>query len=445
MPSLALQIVVVFGLILANGLFSMVEIALVSVRKARFQQKAENGDKQAQRVLELTQNPGRLFSTVQVGITLIAILTGAIGGADISRALAVELAKIPFLAPYAATISFVLVMGVLTFFSIVLGELVPKRLAVNSTEKIALSFSGFMKFLMAVSKPAVSLLNGSTELVLHLMGVKLANEPAVTEEEFRVLLEEDTEAGVFEAAEQEMVESVLDLGSRRVSSLMTPRPDIVWLDVDEPLEETRQKVMNSGFSRFPVGRESLDQLLGEVQARDLLVRVLDNQPFDLMASITPALYVPEVMPVLDVLEQFKQASSQMALVIDEYGSLVGLITLTDILEMIVGDMPSTEPGEDPDIVQREDGSYLLDGMLAIEDLKELLHIDQLPGEEQGLFNTLAGFITSYLGRIPATADYFEWGNQRYEVVDMDANRIDRVLVSEVPPITEETTEEGAAS
>lgn len=441
MSSLFTQVVIVLGLILANGLFSMAEIALVSVRKARLQQKADSGDKRARTALELSQQPSNLFSTVQLGITLIGILTGAISGAEFAGALAVPLSKIPFLASAARPISLALVVIILTFVSIVLGELVPKRIAANTPEKIALGAAGPMKFIAKISKPFVFILSASTEGLLKLFGVKLETEPAVTEEEFRVLLEEGTEAGVFDEAEQEMVESVLTLGDRRVSSLMTPRHDIVWLDTDEPVEVTQEKIKQSGYSRFPVAHESLDNILGEVQTNDLLVRALNNEPFDLQAALRPPLFVPEVMPVLNVVEQFKQASTQMALVIDEYGSLIGLVTLKDILEVIVGDMPLTEPNEQPDAVQREDGSWLLDGMVPVEELKELLDIEQLPGEEQGLFNTLAGFITTYLGRIPVVADHFEWANQRFEVVDMDGNRIDRVLISAVLPADAEKRDE----
>ncbi|MCE5258778.1 MAG: hemolysin family protein [Chloroflexi bacterium] len=440
MSNLFVKVLLTLVLILINGIFSLAEMALVSVRKSRLQQLADEGDKRAVAALSLIQQPSRFFSTIQIGITLVSILTGALAGADIADALAGVFAQTRYLKSIAGPLAYILVVGLMTFVTIVLGELVPKRIAVNSSEKIALTMASSMRFISAVAKPFVTVLSAATEGVLKLLGIKLHEEPIVTEEEFRVLLEEGTEAGVFEESEQEMVESVLNLGDRRISSLMTPRHDIVWLDTDESIEETKRKILESGFSRFPVARESLDNLLGEVQTRDLLVHSLNSEPFDLQAALTTPLYIPEVMPILSVLEQFKQASTQMALVIDEYGSLVGLVTLQDILEMIVGDMPSAEAGEEPDIVQREDGSWLLDGMVPIEELKELLNIEgMLPGEEQGLFNTLAGFITNYLGRIPATADHFEWANEHFEVVDMDGNRIDRVLVSAVPP--EEHTEE----
>jgi putative hemolysin len=432
MPIVPAQILLILALILANGLFSMAEMALVSARKARLQQKADDGDKRAQVALDLASKPSQLLSMVQIGITLIGILIGALSGAEIADGLSGLFALVPFLRPLAHPLALVLVVIVITFISLVLGELVPKRLALNSPEKIALAFAIPMQTVARIAKPFVHILSGTTEAVVRLMGIKLSTEPSITEEEFHVLLEQGTEAGVFEEAEQDMVESVLTLGDRRVSSLMTPRHEIVWLDPEDLTAEITQKILTSGYSRFPVAHESLDSILGEVNAKDLLIRSLNGLPFDLKASLCRPLYVPEVMPVLAVLEQFRQEETQMALVVDEYGSLTGLITLNDILEMIVGELPSTETGDDPDAVQREDGSWLLDGMVPIDDLKELLHLEELPGEDQGLFNTLAGFITTFLGRMPAVADHFTWEGQRFEVVDMDGNRIDRVLIAQMP-------------
>jgi putative hemolysin len=432
MPVIPAQIILILGLILANGLFATAEMALVSARKARLQQKADEGDKRAQVALDLAVQPSHLLSTTQVGITLIGILIGALSGAEIADGLAGLLALISFLRPVAHPLALVLVVIIITFISLVLGELVPKRLALNTPERIAIAFAIPMRTLSRIAKPFVHVLSGTTEAIVRLLGIQLSTEPAVTEEEFHVLLEQGTEAGVFEEAEQDMVESVLTLGDRRINSLMTPRHEIVWLDPDDSPTEITQKMMSSGYSRFPVAHESLDSMLGEVRAKDLLIRALNGQPFDLKATLCRPLYVPEVMPVLDVLEQFRQAETQMAFVIDEYGSLIGLVTLNDILEMIVGELPSTEAGEEPDAVQREDGSWLLDGMVPIEELKELLHLGELPGEDEGLFNTLAGFITTYLGRMPAVADHFIWEGQRFEVVDMDGHRIDRVLISQTP-------------
>lgn len=441
MSVVVLQILMLLVLIIINGVLSMAEIAVVSARKARLQQRMEEGNARARQALYLAEHPGHFLSTVQIGITLIGILTGAFGGATIADYLAIAIGRIPLLHPYAGAISLALVVVVITYFSLVLGELVPKRLALNSPERIAEGLAGFMRGLAYITKPLVHLLSGSTDLVLHLFGVKPSSEPPVTEDELIVMMAEGTEAGVFEEAEQDMVESVLQLSDRRASSLMTPRPEIVWLDPTDTCEEITRKISTSGYSRFPVADGSLDNVLGEVQSRDLLLRCLSGQPLVLTEALGPSLYVPEVMPALSVLEQLRRQSTQMALVVDEYGSVTGLVTLNDLLEAIVGDLPSAEEFAEPDAVQREDGSWLLDGMVTVEEFRDLLNLADLPGEEQGLYQTLAGFVTTTLGRLPAVADHFEWGGYRFEVVDMDGTRVDRVLASPIPrPTAEENGE-----
>lgn len=431
MPSAVAQIIVILLLILVNGLFAMSEIAVVSARKARLKQRAEAGDHRAKAALELAETPNRFLSTIQIGITLVGILAGAFGGATLAKDLGACLSRIPALKPYGEAIGLAVVVLATTYFSLVIGELVPKRLALNSPERIAALVAAPMRALSLVAYPAVRLLGLSTELVLRILGIRPSAEPPVTEEEIKVLLEQGTEAGVFQEVEQDMVESVLLLDERRAASLMTPRPEIAWLDIDDPPEEIRRKLITSPYSRFPVCQGSLDNVLGEVEARDLLARSLCGEPFDLRAMLQKPLYVPETMPALKVLEAFKKSGTQMALVIDEYGSIQGLVTLKDILEAIVGDIPSAEELAEPQAVRREDGSWLLDGMLPIEEFKELLRIEELPGEEQGLYQTIAGFVITQLGRIPMAADHFEWGGLRFEVMDMDGNRVDKVLVTPI--------------
>jgi putative hemolysin len=426
------QILLLSLLILINGLLSMSEIAIISARKTRLQQLADEGDHQAREALALAATPNRFLSTVQVGITLIGVLAGAVSGATLGEELAVYVSMVPWLHPYAGAVSITIVVVLITFFSLVLGELVPKRLALNRPERIARAVAAPMRALSVVAAPLVRLLSLSTDLFLRLLGVHPSEEPPVTEEELRVLLEQGTEAGVFQEVEQDMVESVLHLGDRRVMSMMTPRPDIIWLDVEDSPEMIQAKITASSYSRFPVGQGSLDQILGEVQTKDLLAHSLAGQPFDLRAVLRDPLYVPETMSALRVLEAFRQSGTAMALALDEYGSVQGLVTLTDILESIVGDIPSGDEEEDPQVVQREDGSWLLDGMLPVEELKELLNLDQLPGEEQGLFQTVAGFVVSLIGRIPTTADHAAWRSWRFEVVDMDGQRVDKILVSPLP-------------
>jgi len=423
------QITIVLLLIIANGLFAMSEMAIVSARKARLRQRAEEGDHKARAALELAETPNRFLSTAQIGITLIGILAGAFGGATLAKELGAYLGRIPPLKPYGEAIGLVIVVLATTYLSLVIGELVPKRLALNNPERIAAAIAAPMRALSVIAHPAVRLLSLSTELVLRILGIRPSAEPPITEEEIKLLLEQGTEAGVFQEVEQDMVESVLLLDERRAAGLMTPRPEIVWLDVEDSLEEVRRKMIASPYSRFPVCQGSLDNVLGEVEARDLLARSLCGEAFDLKSLLQKPLYVPETMPALKVLEAFKQSGTQMALVIDEYGSIQGLVTLKDILEAIVGDIPSAEELAEPQVVQREDGSWLLDGMLPVEELKEILGIGELPGEEQGLYQTTAGFVMTQLGRIPAAAEHFEWGGLRFEVMDMDGNRVDKVLVA----------------
>ena len=429
MPVAVTQITIVLLLIIANGLFAMSEMAIVSARKARLRQRAEEGDHKARAALELAETPNRFLSTAQIGITLIGILAGALGGATLAEELGAYLSRIPPLKPYGEAIGLVIVVLATTYLSLVIGELVPKRLALNNPERIAAAIAAPMRALSVIAHPAVRLLSLSTELVLRILGIRPSAEPPVTEEEIKLLLEQGTEAGVFQEVEQDMVESVLLLDERRAAGLMTPRPEIVWLDVEDSLEEVRRKMIASPYSRFPVCQGSLDNVLGEVEARDLLARSLCGEAFDLKSLLQKPLYVPETMPALKVLEAFKKSGTQMALVIDEYGSIQGLVTLKDILEAIVGDIPSAEELAEPQAVQREDGSWLLDGMLPVEELKEILGIGELPGEEQGLYQTTAGFVMTQLGRIPAAAEHFEWGGLRFEVMDMDGNRVDKVLVA----------------
>jgi putative hemolysin len=432
MPPWTSEAFLILILIIANGVFAMAEIAIISARKVRLEQRAAEGDRGSQVALSLANTPNRFLSTVQVGITLIGVLAGALGGAALAVPLADLLRRIEPLAPYASGIAITLVVLAITYLSLVIGELVPKRVALNDPEGIARAIARPMRLLSIVVSPLVRLLSVSTDLVLGAMGVHPSEEPPVTEEEIRGLFAQGTEAGVFEQAEQQLVERVLLLNDRRVSALMTPRPEMTWLDLQAPLEETTRIIIDSPYSRFPVARGSLDDLIGEVQAKDLLSYMLSGNPFEIQPNVQTPLYVPEVMPALQVLEAFKESGRPTALVVDEYGSVIGLVTLTDILEAIVGDIPSVDEVEEPEVVQREDGTWLVDGMLPIGEFRELFDLDELPGEEQGLYQTLAGFVTSHLGRIPMSADYFQWGSLRFEVMDMDGNRVDKVLVSQLP-------------
>jgi putative hemolysin len=428
MPLATIELVITILLIIVNGVFAMSETAFVSARKVRLQQRANEGNAKAAAALEMVNAPNRLLSTVQLGITLIGIVAGAFGGATISEGVAVYLRAIPWLRPYSDAIALTIVVVVITYLSLVIGELVPKRIALNNPERIAMSMVKPMRVLAAIASPFIHLLSLSTEGILRLIGLRPSGEPPITEEEINVLIEEGTQMGTFEAAEQDMIEQIFRLGDRRVNALMTHRPDIVWLEANDTPQEISHKIRKSTYSRFPVCDGSLDNVLGMVHVKDLLLQCLAGQALDLKAALHEPLYVIESTTTLKVLELFKQTGQQAALVIQEYGDIEGLITLNDILEAIVGDISSDDDLDQAQVVQREDGSWLLDGMLPIEELKDILHIRALPEEENGDYNTLAGFVLMQLGRIPKTSDHFEWGSYRFEVVDMDGRRIDKMLV-----------------
>jgi putative hemolysin len=437
MPSVMLEGLVVVLLIFVNGIFALSEIAVVSARKTRLQQWADEGNARARAALELANNPNQFLATIQIGITLVGILAGAFGGATIATELAVILSDITWLAPYGHPLSLTLVVLVITYLSLIVGELVPKRLALNNPERMAMAIAAPMQGLSRVAYPAVHLLGLSTEFLLRALGMKPSAEPPVTEEEIRALIEQGTQAGMFEEAEQEMVERVFRLGDRRVSAVMTPRTEIVWLDREASALEIRRTITESAHSRFLVADGSLDNVLGVVHAKELLAHILGEQVVNLEATLQQPLYVPESMRALKVLELFKQSGTHIALVIDEYGGIQGLVTPSDILEAIVGDLPEAGEQVEPLAVQRPDGSWLLDGMLPVDEFKDLFDLGELPGEDQGIYQTLAGFVIMQLGRIPAATDYFIWEGLKIEVVDMDGNRVDKVLVTPTrDPISE---------
>lgn len=441
MSSITIEILILLLLIIANGVFAMSEMAIISSRKARLQQLVNQGDAKARVALDLANTPNRILSTVQIGITLIGIFAGAFGGATLAEKLATALDKVPFLAAYSDALGFGIVVLSITYLSLVIGELVPKRLALNSPEKIALTVAMPMRVLSAIASPAVHLLSYSTEVILKLLGTGPSTEPEVTEEEIKVLIEQGTEAGTFEEAEQDMVERVFRLGDLQVSALMTPRPEIVWLDLEDSAEINQQKIVESGHSRLPVCQSGLDNVLGVVQVTDLLAQTIAGRPIDLTSSLKRPLFVPESSRGLKVLELLKQSGTHTVLVVDEYGVIQGLVTVNDILVELVGDI---SPGDDPDgpqAVQREDGSWLVDGMLSVEDFFDLFGLEEFSEEQKGNYHTMGGFMITHLGRIPLAADHFELSGFRFEVMDMDGNRVDKVLVMAVPKNSADTKNE----
>ena len=424
MAGTGIEILAVFLLILLSGFFVMSETAVITSRRARLQNQANEGDKKAAAALKLAENINRFLPTVQIGITLIGILTGAVGGAALADPLGVQLEKIPALVPYARSIALVVVVVLITYFTILLGELVPKRLALQSPERIASGVAGIMKFIAILFSPVAWILVKSTDIILHLFRVTHTDEPSVTEEELLVQLEQGTQAGIFEEAEQDMVEGVFSLSDQRINALMTPRNEIIWLDVTDTAAEIRKKISESPFSRFPVASEGLDNVLGVVKAKNVLLADV-KKGRDLEALVRPPIYVPETALGSRALEMFRESKRELMLVVDEFGVVQGLVTLADILEEIVGEF---EGG--PQATQRQDGSWLLDGMLSNDDFKELFNLRRLPAEEE--YETLGGFVMMHLGRIPQPADKFEWSGMHFEVMDMDGHRVDKVLVTALP-------------
>ena len=416
-------------LILVNGLFAMSEIAVVSSRKTRLQQWAEEGKAGAGAAMELAAEPGHFLSAIQVGITMIGIFSGAFGEATIAGRLSVGIARVPVLAPHAETIALTVVVVAITFFSLILGELVPKRIALRNPEGIAVTIARPMRLLAKVAHPLVWFLSFTTDSVLKLLGVRPASIPPVTEEEIKVMMEQGAEAGIFEQEEQQLVANVFRLDRQKIGAIMTPRMDVVYLDVEDSFDDIQRKILDSAHSVMPVCRGGIVNVLGIVHAKDLLRRSLSGESFDLLSSLKPPLFIPETATAMKLLEMFKKRGRHVAFVLDEYGDVQGLVTINDVLESIVGDIPSEGEPAETLAVRREDGSWLLDGMLPMEKFRELFPEAELPEEESGTYHTLSGFILMRLGRIPAVADHFSWHGWRFEVVDMDGNRIDKVLAS----------------
>ncbi len=427
------EILIILAVILINAILAMSEMSVASSRKARLQQRVNEGDKGAKNALQLIENPNLFLSTIQIGITLVGVFTGAIGGARLAEPLGNAIERIPMLTAYADSIALGIVVISITFLSILLGELVPKRIALHDPERIASVMGGPMVVVSKLFSPFVWLLGKLTELMLKLLGIKPGNEPPVTEEEIQLLIDQGTQAGIFDEAEQEMVEGVFSLGDQRVYSIMTPRTDIVWLDIEDSIEEIREKIAANDFSRFPVRQGTLDVILGIVKARDLLVPSLKGESINLKDLLRPAFYIPETMLASRALEILKEKGTDILLVIDEFGGLQGLLTINDILEEIVGEMEQDEP----QATQRQDGSWLLDGMLEIDEFKKIFGFTSLPHEDE--YETLSGFVMMSLGRVPQVTDHFEWNNYNFEVIDMDGRRVDKVLVTTLPqkPLTQE--------
>lgn len=430
-----MEILILSALILLNGVFAMSEIAVVTARKTRLQEWAEEGNRKAEAALGLARDPANFLATIQVGITLVGIVAGAYGEATLSGGLSQYLSQFPALEPYREALAFGIVVVGITYFSLIVGELVPKRLALHNPERIASVVAMPMRTLAKVGHPIVRALSLSTELALRLLGSRPSQGPPVSEEEIRVLMEQGTRAGIFEKSEQALVKNVLRLDERMVASLMTPRLDIVHLDVEDPVEVNLGKISEHRYSRYPVCRGGLEHVIGIVHTKEILARQLSGQPFDLGQCAQEPLFIPETVSAIQLLETFKQSRIHASLVVDEYGDIQGLVTLNDVLGAIVGEIPAAEDRGASMVVKREDDSWLIDGMLDVGALKELLHVDELPSEEEAVYHTLGGLVMTRMGRVPRVADRFEWKGLRFEVMDMDGKRVDKVLVARVaqPP------------
>jgi putative hemolysin len=428
--SFVLELVIILLLIFANAIFVMAELAVVSARKARLQNRAENGDENARAALGLAESPNRFLSTVQVGITLIGTLTGALGGAALADPLAEALVDVPYIGTYANAVAVAVIVVAVSYLTLVLGELVPKRLALSNPEGIASAIARPMIFLSKMARPIVALLSVSTDAVLRIMRTRSSDEPAVTPEEITVMMEQGELSGIFEEAETEIVESVFRLGDLRAGALMTPRPDIDWLDLNDPLEVNLRVILDSPHNHFPAAENSLDEVTGILRAKDLLGQLRQGEAV-LTELIQPAQFVPESMPAFEVLEVLKSAAGNLALVIDEYGGVIGLITLFDVMEAMVGDISLQGEQVQPEAVLREDGSWLVEGMMRIDEFKDLIDIDELPGEDRAGFQTVGGFVMAQIGNVPTVGEKFECCGWRFEVMDMDGLRVDKILAEKI--------------
>jgi putative hemolysin len=426
------EVLVIAALLLANGVFAMAELAVVSSRKTKLKHWADEGKPGARAALDLASSPDRFLASVQVGISAIGVLAGAFGGATVAENIDAWLQGVPLLAPYGEAIGLAIVVIVITYFSLVIGELVPKRIALNHPERIASFVAGPMGLLARAASPVVRLLELSTKAVLWLLRAKPSKDPVITPEELKVLISQGTEGGVFEEAEQDMLEGVLHLGDRTAGMVMTPRTRMVSLDVNDSPADVLRKIAASHRSRFPVVEHDAENVIGIVRSKDLLVQIMAGERFDLRPLLQPAVFVPETMSAPRVLETFKQQGAHIAMVTDEYGSVQGLITHNDILESIVGDLPTRGEGPPPGVFRRDDGTWLVDGLLDVPALCDAVGLSGLPDEDANVYQTVGGLVTHLIGDIPTAGQCVAWRDWRFEVVDMDGRRVDKVLISRRP-------------
>jgi putative hemolysin len=424
-------------LILLNGAFAMSEMALTAARKARLQVMVEAGEAGAQAAMDLHDHPTKFLSTVQIGITSIGILNGIVGEAAFSQPLAAWLKDVLPVTPRAAEIgATALVVVIITFLTIIFGELVPKRIGQTYPEQVARLVAAPMNWLSAATRPFVALLGATTDTILRLIGVHGAGARSVTEEEIAAQLEEGVDAGVIEAQEHQMVRNVFRLDDRQIGSMMIPRAEIAWLDAEATVDDVLATVREHGHSRYPVCRGGLDEVIGVLAAHRLVEPLARGQSVALAGLLEAPVFVPETLTGMELLEHLRVAGSDLVFVVDEYGAVQGVITERDVLEAITGEF-GAPTAEDAWAVRRDDGSWLMDGLIPVPELKDRLEMKELPEEDRGRYNTLAGMVMLLLGRLPGTADKVEWDGWRFEVVDLDGKRVDKVLVQRLPQTQEE--------
>lgn len=434
LEEIGLEVFLIFVLLIINGLFSMSEIAVVSARRIRLQQRADEGNAGARTAIELASQPDRFLSTVQIGITLVGVLSGAFGGAAISARLVPYVQQISFLSAYAETLSFAFVVLIITYFSLVIGELVPKSIALAAPESVASFFSRPMRFISKATSPLVWLLSASTNLLLKIFRLGDSNEAAVTEDEIRAMIAQGTSVGVFDESERALLENIIRLDDKRISALMKTRAEIAWIDIDDSIENITRELSEFKYSRILVCENNLDHIRGFVKAKHLLNLALTGGKLDLKSILQQPVFAPTTNTALELLETFKTSSTHLAVVIDEFGTTQGLITINDLMEEIVGDF-ATDGIPKQTSFQRDDGSWLLDGRLSIVEFTNILDLKELPADDKSFYQTLAGFMIKRLEKFPAIGDKFEWSGYIFEVVDMDGKRVDEILVT---PLNEET-------
>ena len=423
-----IEIAVILLLIVINGMLAMTEIAFVSSRKVKLRERATAGNRGAQAALQLLKKPEQIFSTVQVGITLIAILTGVFGGATLAGEVELVLKRLPLIGHYAGGISVGLIVVTTTYVALVIGELTPKQIGLQHAEAIAAAAAPSLQKAARGLSALINVLSYSTQLILRLLRVRVPPQQLVTDEEIKLLIKQGLQGGAFEAIEEHVIDRLFHLSDQRIRTIMTPRVEVVWLDTLHAPQDNLQKILGCGFDKFPVATGRLDRLRGVINLKDILAQQQAGEPFNLEKLVTASLVLPETTPAFQALVALKQNAPRMAMVINEFGGVEGLITASDILQALVGDFPEAVHAE-PDIVQREDGSWLVDGRVLTMEIMDLLSLTELPIKEEDRYDTLGGIVLAVLDRIPKSGDHFVWQDWRFEVVDMDGQRVDKVLVT----------------